>query len=1074
MEKIKYFLLLITILLTAAVPQQLNAQWNTNTSVNLDLANLVVADIVSVPTSDGKTWIAFYHENAGNYDMRAQLLDANGNKLLGSNGVLVSNQASGTATFVFNACVDNNNNLVIGCQDQRTGTMQAVVYKISQAGTHLWSSNGVILGAGMVPNPAALSNNDVAVTWNDDASNTLKIQKITAAGTLAWASPVTVTVGASTTTRGQIVANTNEKFTMVYQKNAGGISTNLYAQMYNNAGTALYAPLQICNQTTAPYRYYSIAAVGDTTYFGYFSSTGLRFNSFVQRINPGGTIPWGMNGSAFNTHTLSTDNYQMETSIAVDPSSSYIWAVSSFTDPNQTNYGVYVQKFLRSTGARQFSDFAKVVYPVNASRNIVAGSIALIDDTPMFATYESNYKIYATRLNASGDFSWPGNRVELSSTTAGAGNPKGRYGFTPIGPTRCASIWTEDRGSGSHGYAQGITPGGLIGIDVATQGAVPATITTSAGTLQLTATVFPATANQAVTWSIIPVTGFASISASGLVTGISDGTVWGKAISQQDPTLADSLLITLSGQIPLPPSVITLAASNIGLNTATINGSINANNYISNASFQWGLTASYGNTATANPAQVSGNSPTLVLASLSGLNPGTTYHFRCVGSNTAGTTNGMDLTFTTTCLLPGTLGNISGPASPCAGSTGNVYTVNAIAGASNYVWTVPTGATITAGNNTNSITVSYSPTAVPGEMSVYASNGTCLSQPSNILAVNVLPLPIQAGPIDGPQVVCEGENGVQYSINPVPGANDYVWTVPQGAVIASGLHTTTITVNYTPGSVSGTITVYAVGNCGTGATSNPITISVNPLPATPGAISGPDHVCKPATGLQYSVGPVTNAFGYNWTFPAGVEITAGANTNQVTVNFTAAAVSGSVSVTGTNGNCLGQSSPLLNITVNPTPNAPVITQHHDTLISNAPAGNQWYRNGTAIPGAVSDHYVFTQNGIYTVIVTLNGCSSTVSNTITIQNVNVEKGLPSESLNIYPNPSSGKLTIKLDSRTAGCQLEVLDMNARTVYTQLVSDSLSDIQLDLGHLPRGTYVVVLVHNNQAIARQKVTLK
>jgi hypothetical protein len=79
-----------------------------------------------------------------------------------------------------------------------------------------------------------------------------------------------------------------------------------------------------------------------------------------------------------------------------------------------------------------------------------------------------------------------------------------RYGFTPDGPNRCAGTWTENRVSGYKGYAQGISIGGLIGVTVATQNGVPAVITTDGGTLQMVSTVFPASADQSVTWSINP------------------------------------------------------------------------------------------------------------------------------------------------------------------------------------------------------------------------------------------------------------------------------------------------------------------------------------------------------------------------------------------------------------------------------------------------------------------------------------------------------------------------------------------------------------------------------------------
>jgi len=93
--------------------QPLLAQWNPNTSVNLEVSTLPVADLQTVITSTGKTWVAFYHANAGSYDMRAQLLDGDGTKLLGPDGMLVDNQPSGSSTAVYSICKDASDNLVI-------------------------------------------------------------------------------------------------------------------------------------------------------------------------------------------------------------------------------------------------------------------------------------------------------------------------------------------------------------------------------------------------------------------------------------------------------------------------------------------------------------------------------------------------------------------------------------------------------------------------------------------------------------------------------------------------------------------------------------------------------------------------------------------------------------------------------------------------------------------------------------------------------------------------------------------------------------------------------------------------
>ncbi len=105
-------------------------------------------------------------------------------------------------------------------------------------------------------------------------------------------------------------------------------------------------------------------------------------------------------------------------------------------------------------------------------------------------------------------------------------------------------------------------------ISVATQGNVPAIIDTDGGILQLEATVHPSTANQSVTWTIVNGTGDATISTTGLVLALENGTVWAKAVSDQDPSKMDSLMITISNQLA---PVTSLTVSTQGGLPADIN-----------------------------------------------------------------------------------------------------------------------------------------------------------------------------------------------------------------------------------------------------------------------------------------------------------------------------------------------------------------------------------------------------------------------------------------------------------------------------------------------------------------------
>ena len=458
MKKMLFFFLVCFLTL------QLSAQWTNNTSVNTLVSGLNASDQETAATSDGKTWIAFYSQNSstGNYDMRAQLLDANGYRLLGTDGLLVSSQPSGSATFVFNVCTDIFDNLIIAFQYEIGGALNAVVTKVNTDGTLPWGA-GVVLGEGLAPYPAVSKTNEVFVSWNNNSPSTAYVQKISSTGVLAWSTPTAITVGASNTTRAQLVCNANGDFTAVFQKKSFGISTTLYAQRYTTDGAAIWAaPLQISNQTSSAARYYSILADGNTVYYGYYTALGSRFFAFVQKITSSGTLPWGINGAPVTTYSSGADPMPQTTNIALDPASPNIWSVSTYSNTAQSAYGVFVQKIDTTSGNPLLNPAGKEVYPISSNYDTQSGELLLLNGGPFFMSYDINYKIYATRLNNVGDFVWAGNRVEISSTTAGPGAPKGRFAFSRAAGDQGVAVWHEDRGGDFLSYAQNIQSNGTL------------------------------------------------------------------------------------------------------------------------------------------------------------------------------------------------------------------------------------------------------------------------------------------------------------------------------------------------------------------------------------------------------------------------------------------------------------------------------------------------------------------------------------------------------------------------------------------------------------------------------------
>jgi hypothetical protein len=101
---------------------------------------------------------------------------------------------------------------------------------------------------------------------------------------------------------------------------------------------------------------------------------------------------------------------------------------------------------------------------------------------------------------------------------------------------------------------------------------------------------------------------------------------------------------TFTTDPPTPPLLQTGGASAIGPNTATITGTVNGRGLQSTYGFEVGTTAGnygpptgLGNTAAETP----------IAFTLTGLLPGTTYHYRISATNVDGTSYGTDQTFTT-------------------------------------------------------------------------------------------------------------------------------------------------------------------------------------------------------------------------------------------------------------------------------------------------------------------------------------------------------------------------------------------------------------------------------------------
>lgn len=386
------------------------------------------------------------------------------------------------------------------------------------------------------------------------------------------------------------------------------------------------------------------------------------------------------------------------------------------------------------------------------------------------------------------------------------------------------------------------------------------------------------------------------------------GTFLYTLVSVQDANgcsraVSGSATVTVNPDEPAQPGPITGNATPCPLITGlqySISSVANATSYNWSVPAGWSITAGAGTTTITVTAGAFGQNGDITVAAV----------------NSCGSSSLRILAVT---VLPGTPavpGVITGLANQCPNVAGQVYSIIAVPNATNYLWTVPTGWSITDGQGTASITVTTGNSGQNGNITVVASNSCGTSSPRS-LAVSVGPgIPAAPIGINGAILQCPGVTGLHYSINSVPNATSYTWNVPFGWTITNGQGTLNITVTSGAFGNNGNITVTANNACGSSSQAT-LAVTVAPgTPVTPGPISGTVTQCGNLTGQVYSIDPVTNATSYNWTVPSGWSITAGQGTTSITVTTGLPGQNGNISVMAINS-CGTSAASSLAVTVNP-------------------------------------------------------------------------------------------------------------------------------------------------------------
>ncbi|MBL0357018.1 MAG: Ig-like domain-containing protein [Chitinophagaceae bacterium] len=400
------------------------------------------------------------------------------------------------------------------------------------------------------------------------------------------------------------------------------------------------------------------------------------------------------------------------------------------------------------------------------------------------------------------------------------------------------------------------------------------------------------------TWSIINGTGTASVDASGLVTGLSAGTV--------------TVVYTYSNGICINNVTAPLTINPIPV-VAPISGG--ATSVCVNVT-----TPAFTNTTPGGTWSIlNGTGSASVNASgvVTGLTAGNVLVVYTVDNGTCSTDEAISLTVNP---LPAVAAIGGGALAVCVNSTTAAFT-NATAGG---VWSIIGGtgtANITVGGvvtglSAGNVTVAYT-----------VNNGTCSNVAIKSLTVNALPVIAAIG--GGAATVCVNSTTPAFT-NATAGG---VWSILNGTGTASvnvggivtGLTAGTVTVVYT----------YSNGTCSDNVT---VLLTVNALPVA-GAITGINVVCAGSTINLNSNASGSGSLVYTW-LSSNTSIATVSNTGVVTG---VAAGATNITYTVDDGNSCSATSPIFAVTINARPTATITST--STAICN---GSNTNITGTVI------------------------------------------------------------------------------------------------------------------------------
>ncbi|NWF49251.1 MAG: T9SS type A sorting domain-containing protein [Ignavibacteriaceae bacterium] len=438
----------------------ITAQWSGDSTQNNPICKAIDDQTNPLIVSDGNgggiiIWIDNRNSNGNIY---AQRIDENGSVLWTNNGISVSIASNDKDQI--HAVSDGNSGALIVWTDRRNGgSSNTDIYaqRIDANGNQLWTANGVAVCKELKNqlNPQIIEDgsNGAIIVWGDNRNSTtngsdIYAQRISSGGNILWQTNGNIicdNVFAQVSPKIEFVDDDTTGVIIFWEDNRNASNgTDIYAQRISLNGTALWEPNGKSLITAQGNQRFieTVSSLTDEIAFSWEDS-GIPANDkdiHLQVINKYGTLKWT------NTNFTNRTGSQVSQKIASDGNGNIFL---TYRDLKYSVNWISVQK-IDSNGNIVWADTGIVVSKLAVEPYVLSdgfGNAIVIFEDGRNPSLDDD--IYASKLDANGNFLWNPNGVPVSTVL----NNQGNFSAIKDNSGGAIIVWEDDRTDTSDIYA---------------------------------------------------------------------------------------------------------------------------------------------------------------------------------------------------------------------------------------------------------------------------------------------------------------------------------------------------------------------------------------------------------------------------------------------------------------------------------------------------------------------------------------------------------------------------------------------------------------------------------------------